>query len=398
MVIHMKIAMILDNPFTDDNRVFKEAKSLVNHGYDVTILCKNEPDLTLPVEEVIEGINIKRLFKYNLGTSVLIDYYLQAHFDLYFNLNEHYDIYHCHDSETWPIGYILARRDQAKLIYDSHEYFNDYICEEWYSDSFKYEFTRFLVKARGNYLSKADGVIVASENISEILREEFKLEEKPTVLYNTRPLLDYRFEKNRLREKYSISEEYKIILYQGIVKPVRGVDIAIKAMKHVQEGVFVVAGGGGDGYIEELKELAVECEVADRVIFTGFIPSDQLLEYSFCADIMVFFGQPVTKNMEYCSPNKLFDCIIAEKPIIVGDLWSLRDIVEKYRIGEVVDIHNIDVKKIATIINKLIHNPELCNLYAANAQKIKNQFSWEKQEEKLLELYQRVTSKKKIDN
>ena len=106
---------------------------------------------------------------------------------------------------------------------------------------------------------------------------------------------------------------------------------------------------------------------------------------------------PVVKNWEYTIPNKFFDSIIAEKPIIVGDLWSLRDFVEKYRIGEVVDIHNIDVKKIATTINKLIHNPELCNLYATNAQKIKNHFSWEKQEEKLLELYQRVTSKNKMD-
>ena len=393
----MKVAMILDNPFTNDNRVFKEAKSLANHGYDVTILCKNEPDLTLPVEETADGINIKRLFKNNLGTSVLIDYYLQAHFDLYNNISESYDIYHCHDPETWPVGYILAKRDQAKLIYDSHEYFPDYICKEWHNDYFKYELSKMLVQARGKYLTKADGVIVVSKKTANALMEEFDLNEKPTVLYNTRPLLDYSFAKNTLREKYSISEEYKIILYQGIVRPVRGVDIAIRAMQYVPGSVFVVAGEDQGGYINQLKELAVECGVADRVIFTGFVPSDQLLEFSFCADVTVFFGMPVVKNWEYTIPNKFFDSIIAEKPIIVGDLCSLKDFVEKYRIGEVVDIHNIDVKKIATIINKLIHNPELCNLYAANAQKIKNQFSWEKQEEKLLELYQRVTSKNKKD-
>lgn len=393
----MKIAMLLDNSFTNHNRVLKEAKSLADHGYKVTVICKNEPDLSLPAEELVKGFTIKRLYKYHLGTSVLVDYYLQAHFDLYNNLDEQFDLYHCHDPATWPIGYILARRDQAKLIYDSHEYFPDYICKEWHSNSFKYEFAKILVQARGQYISYADGVIVVSKKIANILMKEFDLKEKPTVLYNTRPILDYRFNKNKLREKYSIPDNLKILLFQGIVEPTRGVDIAIKAMKYVQDSIFVIAGGDRAGYIDQLKKLAVEYGVADKVIFTGFIPSELLLEYSFCTDIMVYFGRPVVKNMEYTIPNKFFDSIIAEKPIIVGDLWSLRDIVEKYRIGEVVDIHNIDVKKIATIINKLIHNTESCNLYAANAQKIKNQFSWEKQEEKLLELYQRVISENKKD-
>ncbi|MCS4465305.1 hypothetical protein JTT01_20250 [Clostridium botulinum] len=46
-----------------------------------------------------------------------------AHFDLINNLSESFDVYHCHDTETWPIGYILAKRDGAKFICDSHEFF-----------------------------------------------------------------------------------------------------------------------------------------------------------------------------------------------------------------------------------------------------------------------------------
>ncbi|MCS4454433.1 glycosyltransferase [Clostridium botulinum] len=119
----MKVAMLLDNSFTNDKRVYKEAQTLVKNGFDVTVICKNEIDESLPKEEETEGIKIKRLFKYNLGTTVLVEKNLLAHFDLINNLSESFDVYHCHDTETWPIGYILAKRDGAKFICDSHEFF-----------------------------------------------------------------------------------------------------------------------------------------------------------------------------------------------------------------------------------------------------------------------------------
>ncbi|MCS4465306.1 hypothetical protein JTT01_20255 [Clostridium botulinum] len=69
----MKVAMLLDNSFTNDKRVYKEAQTLVKNGFDVTVICKNEIDESLPKEEETEGIKIKRLFKYNLGTTVLVE-------------------------------------------------------------------------------------------------------------------------------------------------------------------------------------------------------------------------------------------------------------------------------------------------------------------------------------
>ena len=107
----MRICMLLDNAFNPiDRRVYRQAKSLVGFGYDVTIVCKKDYDNLLKETEMIDGITIKRYFKCNLGTSVLVDKYLEAHLELMNNLTEKFDIYHCHDTETWPIGYILSKR------------------------------------------------------------------------------------------------------------------------------------------------------------------------------------------------------------------------------------------------------------------------------------------------
>lgn len=388
-----KVCMLLDNPFVDDKRVYKEAKSLVDNEYDVTILCQMDFDGELPTEENVDGIKVKRVFRTNLGTSTLIDKYLRAHFELIDCINESYDIYHCHDPETWPMGYILAGKAGAKLICDSHEYFPDYICREWHADAFKYELTKYLVKARGEYIRYADKVIVVSEQTSKVLKEEFGLQEEPTVLYNTRPCIDIPKGENLLRKRYSIKNSLSVLLFQGLVEPSRGVDLIIEALPHIKDSVLVVAGKDRGDHIKELQQLAEKHGVDERVIFTGFMSPDDLLLYSTFADILVYFGRPSVLNMEYSIPNKFFDYIMAEKPMVVSDLLSLKSLVEKYGLGEIVSIHNADVQEIASKVSSLLRDKIRQKQIVENMKKVKHLFSWEKQEEKLLKIYSELCDK-----
>jgi hypothetical protein len=52
-----KILMLRSNPFEPDERVYKEAKSLLENGYSVTLLCWDR-ELKFPEEEIFEGISI----------------------------------------------------------------------------------------------------------------------------------------------------------------------------------------------------------------------------------------------------------------------------------------------------------------------------------------------------
>ena len=53
--------MLLTNSFNPDPRVHQEAKTLVENGYDVTILCWDR-DLKAPPHEVIDEIIIERIY------------------------------------------------------------------------------------------------------------------------------------------------------------------------------------------------------------------------------------------------------------------------------------------------------------------------------------------------
>jgi len=391
--------MLLDNPFTEGlpypKRVYYEAKSLVDNGYDVTIYCKNEKEMNLPKLEVRDGIKIKRIFDYFLGTTVLIDKYLTANINLFNSINDKYDIYHCHDTHTWPIGYMLSNRDNAKFICETHEYFPDYICKEWHDDNFKYEFTKMLVKARGNYITYADAVITVSEETADELHAIYNLKEKPVNIYNTRPItyinkLEINKDKsvNILKEEYQIDKKTKILFFQGLIEPSRGLDVAIKLMKYLNDSILVIAGQDRDNYIEELKELSMKVGVEDKIIFTGFMPSDDLFVYSSYADFLVYFGKKSVVNMDLTIPNKFFDYIMVGKPIICSNLKSLEKMINRHKIGLSVDIDNEDIYSIASKIQRYISDESLISEAKENIKNIQNLYSWERQEEKLLNLYE----------
>ncbi|MCS4458300.1 glycosyltransferase [Clostridium botulinum] len=349
--------------------------------------------MQLPEEEIIDGIKIKRCFNYYLGTTVLIDKCLDANINIFNSITEKYDIYHCHDTNTWPIGYILSRRDNAKFICETHEYFPDYICKEWHKDKIKYELTKMLINARGDYIKYANETIVVSEPIAQELKEQYKLEKKPIVIYNTRPIeksmLNEMINKNNdnLRLRYKIDKNAKIILFQGLVEPSRGVDLAIKLMTHINKSILVIAGKCNDEkYMNELMKIVDENKLNDKVIFTGFLPSDELLRISFEADFLVYLGKSVVKNMELTIPNKFFDYIMAGKPMIISDLYSLTKIIKQNNIGIVLDTKN-KFSQLGNQVNEFVNNNNNIEIIKQNIRNIQKKYCWEEQEKKLIQMY-----------
>ena len=67
------------------------------------------------------------------------------------------------------------------------------------------------------------------------------------------------------------------------------IDLVIKAMpailRHVPDAFCVVVGHGGDR--SRLERLAQETNVADRVIFTGFVADELLPSYYDACDLFV---------------------------------------------------------------------------------------------------------------
>ena len=116
-----KVVMILGNHFFNDTRVFREADSLAKEGYEVKIFSTFGKDL--PDYARINKFEVIRLPVKNY--SQFRCFYRPSFYKAYNKLvQESGDIYHCHDLDTLLIGYLAAKANGAKVVYDSHEYWS----------------------------------------------------------------------------------------------------------------------------------------------------------------------------------------------------------------------------------------------------------------------------------
>ena len=392
-----KVAILFDNPMCDflpySKKVLLEARSL-SSVYDVTVFCKNDLELNLARKEEKDGIKIVRCFDYFLGTTELVEKYIDSHIRLYNGIDSKFDVYHCHDPNTLPIGIELAKRDNAKVVYEAHEYFPDYLILEWYmGNSFKYELTKLLTKAREAYIKNVHGVITASEEMAQALVDYYKLERNPTTILNTRYKEDFLMAEQKknefnLREKYKIDEQRNILFFQGIVEPSRGIDYIVQALPFIDNVTLLIAGESKYSHQEELESIAHKLGCSEKLIFTGYLQSKELLAYTYQSDINLYFGKPTVLNMEFTIPNKMFDYLHSCKPMILSDLQSLKSFVTKYDIGEVINIHEVNVREIANQISGLIEDTERYNTIVNNMKATKERFVWEEEEIKLFALYE----------
>jgi glycosyltransferase involved in cell wall biosynthesis len=158
------------------------------------------------------------------------------------------------------------------------------------------------------------------------------------------------------------------------------------AMKHVPDAKLVLVGSGD--VEEDLKDLAARMEVEERVLFTGRVGADVLASYTLQADLGISLERDEGLNYRYALPNKLFDYIQAEVPVLVSDLPEMSAIVRKYDIGLVSDAD--DPLVLARLFHEGLHDGKKIKTWRANLKKAAGILCWEHEEHTLLELYRKA--------
>ena len=153
-VVHMTS---VHNPF--DGRIFhKECKSLVQAGFDVTLIAPNNRN------EIVEEIKIKGVEKAKSRFQRIFRTTWQV-----FNRarREKADIYHFHDPELIPVG-IMLKRLGNHVIYDNHEDLPLQIQQKTWIPAILRKVLKFVVmlaeRIAGNSLDK---VIVVDDNMGQ---------------------------------------------------------------------------------------------------------------------------------------------------------------------------------------------------------------------------------------
>lgn len=159
----------------------------------------------------------------------------------------------------------------------------------------------------------ASKVIAVSKTTKKDILKFYGLpESKVTVVYNG---YEKDFVENRLPPRfplitYSLKPQ-KYILYVGTLQPRKNIQTLMKAFKKFSDKnssyTLVLVGKKGWLYDEIFKEVD-ELELKDSVIFTGFLPDNEVIElykHAYCfvlPSLYEGFGIPVLEAMSHGCP------------------------------------------------------------------------------------------------
>ncbi|MBT9151617.1 MAG: GDP-mannose-dependent alpha-(1-6)-phosphatidylinositol monomannoside mannosyltransferase [candidate division WS2 bacterium] len=159
------------------------------------------------------------------------------------------------------------------------------------------------------------------------------------------------------------------------------------------DGTRLIIAGYGD-QVKEIEEWANEA--MGKVKFVGKISYTEVLERTMASALLFALYEPVVPTTRYAGGNKLFEAMMANKPILVSKGTTMADIVERENCGLIVDCNSVDEIKKAIV--RLKDSPELCRQLGANGRRAYEQkYNWEIMEQRLLSLYQEIDRKGKQD-
>ena len=364
----MKRAILsVTNDLYTDPRVDKVALFLTRKGVDVTLVGRRYGDSPTLEKRPYKTKRLRLLFR--RGWIFYAEYNLRLFFYLLF---KKCDILVANDLDTLLPNFLVSKMRRKKLVYDSHEYFcgdasvvnNPVALKVWSA------IERFC-------FPKLKTVITVSPSIVDQYEKEYGV--RPYLVRNIPS--DKSFQLTATRKSLGMPENKTIIILQGnYLIAERGGEEMVEAMQYLPDHQLFIVGKGS--IIPQLKQMAKELDVEERVTFVPRQTPENLFNYTALADIGISLDKDVSANAHFSLPNKIFEYIKAGLPLVISNLPDRVQIVQHYQIGEVVK--DITAKTAAEAVKK-ISVPETLSRYRENCKTAAKELTWEN-EEKVLEV------------
>jgi glycosyltransferase involved in cell wall biosynthesis len=367
-----KILAVSVSPFDGTrSRIIKEMQSLSANF--ITLIASLNTGVQLS-DEKVQGVSVRRI---SVKTKILPGVFIfQIPKLIEFGIKiistfKKYDIIDCHCLISLSIGFIYKKLYHAKLVFNAHELET----ERNGLHGIAKKIFKILEKM---LIYKCDAVIVVSDSIEQWYKDKYKIQ-NIYCIYNSPRYLEFA-KTNYFKSLYNLKETDKIFLYQGMLSPGRGIENLLNIFDSMQStGNYLVL--MGNGLLEE--KIRGHTLYNPHILFHEAVPQNKLVEYTSSADFGLSTIENTCMSYYFCMPNKLFEYIMYEIPVIVSNTKDQAEFVKKNNIGYVLENDDKDTFiSLLNSINNLKYNEMLENVHV-----IKKAISWDSQEEKLLSIY-----------
>lgn len=375
--VHKRALVSVSNDLFSDQRVDKVCNSLTNMGFEVLLVGRQYKDSPLLSQRKYKTKRVRLLFR--KGAAFYAEFNIRLFFLLLFIKC---DILVSNDLDTLLPNYLISKIRRKKLVYDSHEYFCG--VPELIHRPFVQNCWRRIEKLCVPHLSD---MITVNQSIADLYDKEYpERKNKVRVVRNIptseKPLI------TETRHSLGLSEEKKLLILQGSgINVDRGSEELVAAMEMVDDNALLLIIGKGDA-VPALKRQVNEKNLSQKVLFIDRVSPDKLFNYTYHADIGFSLDKDTNINYRFSLPNKIFDYMKAETPVIVSNLPEIAKVVKETEIGLIIADHR--PKTIADNINMLLRDEMLLMKFKSNTKIAAKNYTWENEEKVLNDIYRKL--------
>jgi glycosyltransferase involved in cell wall biosynthesis len=365
--------MLLTNPFRPDPRVYREAKTLIHHGYGVVLLAWDREG-TLPPEANEYGIQVTRLGPRCLYRSIgkivsrLPRFWAKA---LMASRRFTFDVVHCNDFDTLPLGILIGRLRGKPVLYDAHDIYSFMISKDIGGLS------ELVWKMESRFSMKADEVITTSEAFAEKLSGG---RSAPVKLVRNSPDTGAieGADVKEIRQRYDLKGF--VTSYLGSLEPGRFVNELMASFDPKGKAVLAI---GGNGTLRPTVEEASKENPAIR--FVGTVDNDEALRITLASDLVIAMLDSSNPNYRSSTPVKVLDAMACGRPMVVSEGLEISKVVAKVGCGFVVP-YDRDAFK-AVLERAQSPSIDLDAMGRKGLEHFEKELSWEQSQDELVKAY-----------
>ncbi len=392
-----RVLILLENrPYPWDYRVRREARSLTQAGYQVTVISPGQAGA--PSREVVDGVFVFRYppppsingffgyvweYCYSFAASFLLSLLVWR--------KPGFDIIHATNPPDIMVCIAMFYKLFGKrFIFDHHD-----LCPELYNARARGHGNRFVYNAL-IWFEKltchfADHIIATNHSYKKMEMERGHApEERITVVRNGPDETDFKLCETMPDPRLRVDGN-TILLYAGAIGFQDGVEHLIQSLHHLvfdlhRTDVLAYIVGEGEA-VPMLKTMTDKLGLANHIAFTGRVEHSDVFRYLQSTDICVA-PEPSNPYNDRSTIVKMMEYMAGAKPIVAFDLPEHRVSAESAAVFAVPN----DDYDFALKIAYLMDNPDMRKLLGAHGRsRVEAELSWAQQEKALLDAYRKTS-------
>lgn len=388
-----KVLIIVENlPVPPDRRVWAEATTLREAGYQVSIICPigagGESEY-----EYLDGIHIYRHHlpleahgKLGFLREYAAALYHELRLSFLIRKRHGFDVIHaCNPPDLIFLVASIHRMFGTKFLFDHHDLNPELYEAKFNRRDFFYKLLKLCERAT---FALAKVTIATNESYKKVAIERGKMKPENVFVVRSGPRLD-RIKRVLPDPKWRNGRKY-LIGYVGVIGQQEGMDLLLEAFQHIvydqnrTDVQAVIIGGGPE--VPNLRELANEMQLQDYVNFTGRASDEDLFSALSTADVCVNPDR-VNELNDKSTMNKIMEYMALEKPIVQFDVTEGRFSAQE---ASLYANANDPIDFAHKILELLDDAPKRRQMGMFGRKRVENDLAWQYEAPKLLAAYDKL--------